>query len=493
MTQLIPEGKQHFDDANGRPLVGGQVFNYSVGTTTFKNTYQDVALSILNTNPVVLDARGECAMYGTGAYRQILKDAAGNLIWDQVVPDPAPTTVQVVSIPVITGPTTASPGSTITLSASALSLLGAGSIASFTWTLPGGATSVTPATGNAATKAITPTGAVGATYVISVFATDNAGNVSQPMSYTITVVTHAAPTTPTTLTVPATVYQNSTGNQLTVSGSTATDGATITYSLTQSGATAVTFSKTTGIAAGEVVTFSVPAVSGTTNIVISATAVDSLGGISPAKNANVQILTAPTVPGTAFGGGFYVGRMLISGVNYALILAPKATGEAANKCIKSFAATATAGTQSVWDGLSNSNAIVAADPGSPATQNAATFCRQLSIGGFTDWCVPAKDQLELIYRTFKPSTTANNTASGANASSNPTGSNYTAGSPTITAYAPWASGGVESFGAVAYWTSTEYAPSTGAGCTQNFDTGYQFAANKNDTTVPVRAVRMVTV
>lgn len=91
MSQNIPTGKQQFFDINGAPLVGGQVFNYVVSTTTPKNTYQDSALTIPNTNPVILDARGQCSMYGSGAYRQVLKDSVGNLIWDQVILDLAQT------------------------------------------------------------------------------------------------------------------------------------------------------------------------------------------------------------------------------------------------------------------------------------------------------------------------------------------------------------------------------------------------------------------
>lgn len=89
MTQLIPNGKQQFVDINGRPLVGGKVYFYSVGTSTPKDTYQDAAETVLNTNPITLNARGQASIYGTGNYRQVLRDIFGNLIWDQVVVDPA--------------------------------------------------------------------------------------------------------------------------------------------------------------------------------------------------------------------------------------------------------------------------------------------------------------------------------------------------------------------------------------------------------------------
>jgi len=85
---LIPNAKQQFLDANGNPLAGGFVYFYIPSTTTFKNTYQNAALTILNSNPIILDSAGEAIIYGSGSYRQIVNDVNGNLIWDQttVVP-----------------------------------------------------------------------------------------------------------------------------------------------------------------------------------------------------------------------------------------------------------------------------------------------------------------------------------------------------------------------------------------------------------------------
>jgi parallel beta-helix repeat protein len=80
---LIPNAKQQYLDANGNPLAGGFVYYYIPGTTTFKNTYQNAALTILNSNPIILDSAGECIAYGNGSYRQIVTDVNGNLIWDQ--------------------------------------------------------------------------------------------------------------------------------------------------------------------------------------------------------------------------------------------------------------------------------------------------------------------------------------------------------------------------------------------------------------------------
>ena len=85
---ILPNGKQQFIDSNGNPLAGGKVYYYIPSTTTFKNTYQDDAGSSLNTNPVVLDASGQCIAYGTGSYRQQVFDVNANLIWDQQVDAP---------------------------------------------------------------------------------------------------------------------------------------------------------------------------------------------------------------------------------------------------------------------------------------------------------------------------------------------------------------------------------------------------------------------
>ena len=65
-------------------LAGGSVGFYIPGTSTVKQTFQDAAQTILNTNPVKLDANGCAIIYGTGIYRQILWDSLGNEVWDQL-------------------------------------------------------------------------------------------------------------------------------------------------------------------------------------------------------------------------------------------------------------------------------------------------------------------------------------------------------------------------------------------------------------------------
>lgn len=87
MSMLLQNGQQVFLDNNGNPLVSGQVYFYIPSTSTPKNTWQDSALTILNTNPVVLDSAGRATIWGAGSYRQVVYDSLGNLIWDKVTND----------------------------------------------------------------------------------------------------------------------------------------------------------------------------------------------------------------------------------------------------------------------------------------------------------------------------------------------------------------------------------------------------------------------
>lgn len=89
---LLPPGEITFLDANGAPLANGKVYFYIPSTSTPKDTWQDSGQTVLNTNPVVLDSAGRAIIYGSGSYRQVVEDSLGNVIWDQLTADTAPTT-----------------------------------------------------------------------------------------------------------------------------------------------------------------------------------------------------------------------------------------------------------------------------------------------------------------------------------------------------------------------------------------------------------------
>ena len=71
-------------------LAGGTAAFYIPGTLTFKQTWQNSAETILNTNPVGLDANGCAIVYGAGIYRLILKDSLGNTVFDQLTASTGP-------------------------------------------------------------------------------------------------------------------------------------------------------------------------------------------------------------------------------------------------------------------------------------------------------------------------------------------------------------------------------------------------------------------
>ena len=74
MARFQSLGSQFGDNALD-PLVGGTIYFYESGTTTFKDTFADVNLSILNTNPVILSGAGRLPnVFFGGVAKGILTD-----------------------------------------------------------------------------------------------------------------------------------------------------------------------------------------------------------------------------------------------------------------------------------------------------------------------------------------------------------------------------------------------------------------------------------
>lgn len=73
-VQPAPLPKQRFCDSNGNPLAGGKLFTYTAGTVSKQNTYTDSTGTTPNPNPVILDSRGEAAVWPdtTLAYKYVL-------------------------------------------------------------------------------------------------------------------------------------------------------------------------------------------------------------------------------------------------------------------------------------------------------------------------------------------------------------------------------------------------------------------------------------
>lgn len=76
--QVMPPPKFEAYDANGDPCNGCKLFAYAAGTTTKQDTYTSSALSVANTNPVVLDSAGRATVFisPTLSYKFVLAPAS---------------------------------------------------------------------------------------------------------------------------------------------------------------------------------------------------------------------------------------------------------------------------------------------------------------------------------------------------------------------------------------------------------------------------------
>jgi hypothetical protein len=189
--------------------------------------------------------------------------------------------------------------------------------------------------------------------------------------------------------------------------------------------------------------------------------------------------TAGAIPqasilGLPIDGGFFGGYIshTANGVpTHALIVAPAAVGATgggytlttnlkwADETVDVPANSTLIGASSAFDGKVNTDlmmSLIADETYSAGAFPAAQFCAELSIGGFTDWYLPARWELDIAYFNLKPSTATNSTSWGDNIYSVPKRNDkYTAESPTQTSVALFQSGGQEAFDVNNQWSSTE--------------------------------------
>ncbi len=82
MAVLSPQPKMQFTTAAGVPLSGGKVYTYVAGTTTPQATFTDYTGVTPNTNPVILNSRGEANIWlGSALYKFRLTDVNDVEIW----------------------------------------------------------------------------------------------------------------------------------------------------------------------------------------------------------------------------------------------------------------------------------------------------------------------------------------------------------------------------------------------------------------------------
>lgn len=194
-------------------------------------------------------------------------------------------------------------------------------------------------------------------------------------------------------------------------------------------------------------------------------------------------LAIQAAPGDSFGGGFYAGRIAIEGQPFAIVVAPRGAGEHGPIRWGDTGACARAG--SFYDGFANTEAMARCNSG------LARWTRSLQIGGFDDWYLPSRDELELCYRYLKPAAHENYVwRSGDNPSSLPPGYPYTSDLPAQTKANAFRIGADESFNPSPYWTSTPCAGAAEYAWYQTFYNGHQDLSHKGNER-RARAVRRV--
>lgn len=218
--------------------------------------------------------------------------------------------------------------------------------------------------------------------------------------------------------------------------------------------------------------------------------------------------TLPAI-GASFMGGYFAGIIdttrgniiaadaYQTGKRYALIVSPKSLESTVAIAWR----TATADVPQAktrWDGLAATQVLTS------ATYPAFDYCTGKSYpsDGGSQWYLPALDELELIYRNLKPTTTANVTATrttifppesdltGQNISSDPAGAEYTTAVPAQTATVAFRDTGTETL-RLGYLSSATWSSATQA-WVQHTNTGDQRVnVHTNATAAWVRPVRRV--
>jgi len=239
--------------------------------------------------------------------------------------------------------------------------------------------------------------------------------------------------------------------------------------------------------------------------------------------------------GAPVAGGYYAGLIdtiagtIISaddyqtGLRYALIVAPKDLEGGRGSSPAAGLPTGDllwdtqrrggeAGCFTRWNGLEATNVIIAKNDTSYEAHDFIEAVRAqypaVSTPGGSEWYLPAMDELELLYRNFKPNNADNDTRdlpsnftgsnpSGRNVSSVPEGFNYENSPriPDVTYLDLFKEGNAQSLDQLRYWSTTD-ADEVGRAWSQEFTAagleGVQAANKKDNPNFSVRPVRRVT-
>ena len=198
-------------------------------------------------------------------------------------------------------------------------------------------------------------------------------------------------------------------------------------------------------------------------------------------------------------------------IGWKIIIAPRAQGENAGVVWKTSSTAGPIQTQTLTNGPLATSSMIALNTDTIIYPLAKWILdtNATGINGYSDWYIPARDELELIWRNLKPITNVNSAGAratsaitynrdanistlgqqGTNDNSIPTGVEYTSDIPAQTSVVVFRTGGIEAMQNAVYWSSSEFSSITA--WYQYFLTslpGYQYGYIKN-ASYRARAVR----
>jgi hypothetical protein len=270
--------------------------------------------------------------------------------------------------------------------------------------------------------------------------------------------------------------------------------SSISYTLAATGDAPVTYSVFSGsLPSGVSLNTTSGVISGTTPALGSITTYNFTIRATDAQQQDTDrafsltVAPEPTI-GQSYGGGYYAGKISTTGDGVAthyLIVSPKASGQAA----RSYSTAGGSGDPtSVIDGPNNSSTM------NNSSHPAAQFCEGLTINGYSDWYMPARNELMVIYYNLKPDTTASY-GNSTNPYAVPPMGAFSTGNPSRTSVSIFQAGGSEALDESPYWYywSSTQSPNGTMATAVNFQSGYDDANNGKINGFPVRAVRRVAI